>query len=60
MIDQVHDSTKIENNDNTSNNAMDTEWSGIKKTEDAILNGKYEKNYVMRNFPAKVIPLGSP
>ena len=60
MIDQVHDSTKIENNDNTSNNAMDTEWSGIKKTEDAILNGKYEKNYVMRNFPPKVIPLGNP
>jgi hypothetical protein len=60
MIDQVHESTKIENNDNTSNNAMDTEWSGIKKTETAILNGKYEKNYVMRNFPEKVIPLGSP
>ncbi len=60
MIDQVHDSTKIENNDNTSNNAMDTKWSGIKETELAIQNGKYEKNYVMRNFPSKVIPLGSP
>ncbi len=58
-LDQVHDSTKIENNDSTSNNAMDTEWSGIKKTETAILNGKYEKNYVMRNFPPKVIPLGN-
>ncbi len=60
MIDQVHDSTKIENNDGTSNNAMDTEWSGIKNTETAIENGKYEKNYVMKNFPPKVIPLGNP
>lgn len=29
MVDQVHDSTKIENNDGTSNNAMDTEWSAL-------------------------------
>ena len=60
MIDQVHDSTKIENNDGTSNNAMDTEWSGIQNTKTAIENGKYEKNYVTRNFPSRVIPLGSP
>jgi hypothetical protein len=40
-IDEVHDSTK---NEKYNDNAMDTNWQGVKKTEQSVASGKYIDN----------------
>ncbi len=41
ILDQIHDSTKIQNKDNISDNAMDTNWGGAVFTTNQIKVGKY-------------------
>jgi len=41
VLDQIHDSTKIQNKDNISDNAMDSNWGGAVFTTNQIKVGKY-------------------
>jgi len=41
VLDQIHDSTKFQNKDNISDNAMDSNWGGAVFTTNQIKVGKY-------------------
>ena len=46
VLDQIHDSTKTQNPDGISDNAMDSNWGGAVFTADKIKTGKYSENAV--------------
>jgi hypothetical protein len=46
ILDQIHDSTKTQNPDGISDNAMDSNWGGAVFTADKIKTGKYSENAV--------------
>ena len=46
ILDKIHDSTKTQNSDGLSENAMDSNWGGVVFTSDQIKTGKYSDNVV--------------
>ena len=46
ILDKIHDSTKTQNPDGISDNAMDSNWGGDVFTVDKIKDGKYSDNVV--------------
>ena len=46
VLDQIHDSTQIQNKDGASDNAMDTNWGGAVFTINQIKAGKYDGNEI--------------
>ena len=46
ILDQIHDSTKVQNKNGLSDNPMDPNWGGVVFTEDQVKKGKYEENEV--------------
>jgi len=46
VLDKIHDSTKTQNPDGLSDNAMDSGWGGAVFTADKIRGGKYAGNSV--------------
>ena len=46
ILDKIHDSTKTQNPDGISDNAMDSNWGGVVFTVDQIKDGKYSDNVV--------------
>ena len=46
ILDKIHDSTKTQNPDGRSDNAMDSNWGGVVFTVDQIKDGKYSDNVV--------------
>ena len=46
VIDEIHDSTKTNNQDGLSDNPMDPNWGGAVFTTEKIDSGKYKENEV--------------
>jgi hypothetical protein len=55
-IDAVHDSTMTQNSNKISDNAMDSNWGGVIKTEQVVASGKYIENEVNKITYPKMYP----
>jgi hypothetical protein len=55
-LDAVHDSTITQNADNISDNAMDSNWGGVIKTQEVVASGKYVENEVNKITYPKMYP----
>jgi hypothetical protein len=55
-LDAVHDSTITQNENNISDNAMDSNWGGVLKTQQVVSTGKYVENEVNKITYPKMYP----
>lgn len=58
VLDQIHNSTKTQNNDGLSDNPMDTNWGGAVFTQEQVESGKYQDNQVQPPTNTSVLTLG--